>query len=132
MYLQDLENRNVHFRCTIGQHSPMDYDEKRRLCRTGRADKDAAAVRLRAARRFTELSQEDLGKAGGVKKAAVSNAEKGIAYPNRSVLLFLHREFRIDLNFMINGDFVQLPGDVQDRLFDVLSALESGTDQVQS
>jgi transcriptional regulator with XRE-family HTH domain len=107
----------------------MDHKEKRRLARTGDADKDAAAFRFRAARRVSGLSQEGLGKAGGVKKAAVSNAEKGMAFPNRSVLLYLHREFRIDLNFMIHGDFAQLPGDVQDLLFDALAALESEPDQ---
>lgn len=132
MYLQELENGNVHFQCTLGQSSPMDHDEKRRLSRIGCADKDSAAIRLRAARHVTGLSQEGLGKAGSVKKAAISNAEKGLAYPNRSVLLFLHREFRIDLNFMINGDFAQLPGDVQELLFDALSNLESEADQSQS
>ena len=131
MYLQELENRNVHFVCTLGQNLPMEYDEKKRLSRLGEADKDAAALRLRAARLVTGLSQDGLGKAGGVKKAAVSNAEKGMAYPNRSVLLFLHREYRIDLNFMINGDFAQLHGDVKDKLFQALLSLESGPDRMQ-
>lgn len=110
----------------------MDHDDKRRLARTGDASKSASAFRLRAARSVSGLSQEALGEAGGVKKAAISNSEKGLAFPTRSVLIFLHREFRIDLNFMIHGDFAQLPGDVQDRLFDALSALESEPDQVGS
>lgn len=110
----------------------MEYSEKRRLARTGDADKEAAGIRLRAARRVSGLSQEDLGSAGGVKKAAISNAEKGMAYPNRSVLVYLHREFRIDFNFMIHGDFAQLPGDIQDLLFDALSDVESESDQAHS
>lgn len=110
----------------------MDYEEKRRLARTGSADEQAAALRLRAARAYSGLSQEEFGKAGGVKKAAISNAENGRAFPNRSVLLFLHREFRIDFNFMIHGDFAQLPGDVQERLFDALSFLENEKDQTES
>jgi transcriptional regulator with XRE-family HTH domain len=110
----------------------MNHDEKRRLARSGDAGKAAAAIRLRAARIAAELSQEALGKAGGVKKAAVSNAENGTAFPGRSILIFLHREHRIDLNFMINGDFAQLPGDVQDRLFQALLTLESEKDQKQN
>lgn len=110
----------------------MNYEEKRRLARTGESEKIAASVRLRAARRVTGLSQEELGRAGGVKKAAVSNAENGSAFPNRSILIYLHREHRIDLNFMINGDFAQLPGDVQESLFASLSALEDDPDQKQS
>lgn len=110
----------------------MDHNEKRRLARTGDAEKDAAAMRLRAARLVSGLSQEALGAAGSVKKAAISNAEKGLAYPNRSVLLFLHRDLRIDFNFMIHGDFAQLPGDVQSSIFDALLALEHESDQTHS
>lgn len=107
----------------------MDFETKKRLARTGDAGNAAAALRLRAARAAIQYSQEQLGKAGGVKKAAISNAEKGSVFPNRSVLVFLNREHRIDFNFMINGDFVQLPGDVQDQLFAVLADLENAADQ---
>lgn len=107
----------------------MDFETKKRLARTGDAEKAAAAIRLRAARTAIQYSQEQLGHAGGVKKAAISNAENGSVFPNRSVLLFLNREHRIDFNFMMNGDFVQLPGDVQDQLFAALASLESATDQ---
>jgi transcriptional regulator with XRE-family HTH domain len=113
----------------MAQKRLMDFEEKKRLARTGDAEKPAAAIRLRAARAAIQFSQEQLGKAGGVKKAAISNAESGSVFPNRTVMQFLNREHRIDFNFLINGDFVQLPGDVQDRLFFALANLESATDQ---
>lgn len=131
MYSQASENGYVHIPCTLGQIWPMEYEEKRRLARTGDADKPAAAARLRAARAVTGLSQEGLGRAGGVKKAAVSNAEKGLAFPNRDILVYLFREHRIDFNFMIHGDFAQLPGDVQDQLFAALEAAEHESDRAE-
>lgn len=110
----------------------MDYEDKRRLARTGDFSLSAAAVRLRAARAVAGISQEELGRHGGVKKAAMSNAEKGSAYANRATLAYLFREHRIDFNFMIHGDFVQLPGDIQDRLFDALALIERGEDPADS
>ncbi|MEC8039818.1 MAG: helix-turn-helix transcriptional regulator, partial [Pseudomonadota bacterium] len=107
----------------------MDYDYKCSLAKTGDADHEASSIRLRAARSAIGFSQEQLGVAGGVKKTAIANAEQGRAFPGRDVLIYLYREHRIDLNFMINGDFVQLPGDVQDRLFAALEVLSNGADR---
>lgn len=107
----------------------MDYERKRSLARTGDAGHKASSIRLRAARNSIGFSQEQLGVAGGVKKTAIANAEQGRAFPGRDVLIYLYREHRIDLNFMINGDFAQLPGDVQEVLFSSLTSLESEQDQ---
>lgn len=80
----------------------------------------ACAIRLRAARGVTGLSQQEFAKECGVTKQVLNNAEAGLTYPNRAVMKHLYRAYRIDFNFIINGDFVQLPGDVQDRLFEQL------------
>lgn len=101
----------------------MNYEEKKTLARTDDLSKEAAALRLTAARRAAGLSQDQLGKAAGIKKAAISNAENAQSYAGRSVMIHLYRQHRIDLNFLVTGDFAQLPGDVQDRLFAELASI---------
>lgn len=109
----------------------MTFEEKEKLARTRDAGLEAAAVRLQAARRVTGMTQGDLGQFGGVKKAAIANAEKARAYPGRSLLVYLHRQHRIDFNFMIAGEFAQLPQDVQDQLFVALQEIADEADQKQ-
>jgi len=38
---------------------------------------------------------------------------------------FLHRNHRIDFNFVFNGDFVQLPGDIQTALEAALASAKT-------
>ncbi|WP_299359107.1 helix-turn-helix transcriptional regulator [uncultured Paracoccus sp.] len=83
----------------------------------------ACAIRLRAAFMLTGLEKhQDLAGAAGISHTVLSNAMNGATYPNREVMQYLHRAHRIDFNFLMNGDFAQLPGDVQARLFPALEA----------
>jgi transcriptional regulator with XRE-family HTH domain len=107
----------------------MTYDEKSALAHTKDFSKEAAALRLRAARKSIGLGQTELGKAAGITKAAVSNAENAQSYPGRSVMIYLYRQHRIDINFMVCGEFSQLPGDIQDSLFHALAAENNELDQ---
>ena len=104
-------------------------DEKERLARKGQMTIVACAIRLRAARYAGNLEQQDLAKLGGVSKSALSNTERGDSFPSRDVMAHLYRAHRIDFNFILNGDFAQLPGDVQDRLFPELARAETERDQ---
>ena len=73
-----------------------------------------------------------------VTNKVLSNAENGLTYPSREILSTFWRSYRIDFNFMINGDFATLPADVQERLFPALEAAtnewgrKEGSDQAQS
>lgn len=108
----------------------MDLEKKTKLARVNDMSQEAAAIRLRAAFAVTGLKQHnDLAAAAGVSKTVLSNAMAGSTYPNRNVLKYLYRAHRVDFNFMMNGDFAQLPGDVQDLLFPALEAVSSGSDQ---
>ncbi len=49
-----------------------------------------------------------------------------------NVVRFLYRQHRIDYNFILNGDFAQLPGDVQDRLFPFLVDATNAWDQKEN
>lgn len=109
---------SVFFDCSYNRD--MDFDEKQRLAHKDDTGLAACAIRLRAARKVTGREAQDLAKDSGVSKQVYSNAENGLNYPNRDVMRHLYRAYRIDFNFMFNGDFVQLPGDVQERLFPAL------------
>lgn len=105
----------------------MNLDDKTKLARVNDMGLAATAVRLRAAFIATGLKQHlDLAKAAGVSKTVLSNAMAGSTYPNREVMKYLYRAHRIDFNFVLNGDFAQLPGDVQQKLF---PALEVATNE---
>jgi len=112
--------------------APMDIDEKESLARTGKFDVAACAIRLLAARTVSGLEQQGLAAACGVTKSAINNAEAGLSFPSRDVMRYLYRAHRIDYNFILNGDFAQLPGDVQDSLFPALSAATSKWDQKEN
>lgn len=82
---------------------------------------EASAIRLRAAFLVTGLERRNmLAKAAGVSKTVWSNAMAGLTYPNRDLMKYLYLAHRIDFNFLMNGDFSQLPGGVQDKLFPAL------------
>ena len=108
----------------------MDFLTKERLAMTRDSESKAAAIRLKAARLYTGLSQDDLGAMGGVKNAAISNIEKGRSFPGRPLMTYLFREHRIDFNFLIYGEFAQLPSDVQERLFPFLQSAHNEWDRV--
>lgn len=91
---------------------------------------EACAIRLKAARLASSMSQIELAAALGYDRSTnISNMETGKNHPNREVMSWLWREKRIDFNFLMAGLYAQLPGDVQDRLFPALEAATSEWDQ---
>lgn len=111
----------------------MDLDRKIALSRINDMGLAATAIRLRAAFLASGLEKyQDLAQSAGVSKTVLSNALAGMTYPNREIMKYLYRAHRIDFNFMMNGDFSQLPGDVQDRLFSALVTANSEWDQRES
>ena len=114
----------------MADNRAMDLDNKIRLARVNDMGLEATAIRLRAAFHASGLAQhQDLANAAGVSKSVLSNAMAGGTYPNRDVMKYLYRAHRIDFNFLMNGDFSQLPGDVQERVFAALEVATSEWDQ---
>ncbi|CAM3093168.1 helix-turn-helix domain-containing protein [Paracoccus nototheniae] len=108
----------------------MNLDRKTQLARVNDMGLAATAIRLRAAFLASGLAQQqDLARASGVSKTVLSNAMSGATYPNREVMKYLYRAHRIDFNFLMNGDFAQLPGDVQQQIFAALEVATSEWDQ---
>lgn len=100
----------------------MDIDDKIRVARVGNMDKDACAVRLRAAREFTGMSQKEFAEQSDQRASAINNSERGLSYPSRKTMRFLYRGYKIDFTFILHGDFSQLPSDVSGPLLDFLAA----------
>ena len=110
----------------------MTIEDMERLARTNDMGLDAMAIRLRAARTVTGLSQKAMAGEIGIGATALNNAELGLSAPNAATMKYLFRAHRIDFNFVMNGNFAQLPGDVQDRLFPALEAATNEWDQRES
>lgn len=101
----------------------MELEHKESLARVTDMGIEACAVRLRAARGVTGKAQKDLAAAMGVSATTLNNAERALTYPSRGMMVYLFRAYRIDFNFILHGDFAQLPGDVQENLFAELATL---------
>ncbi|MEM9575121.1 MAG: helix-turn-helix transcriptional regulator [Pseudomonadota bacterium] len=111
----------------------MNIDEKEALAFTGDIGVVASAVRLKAARLAAGFKvQKQFAEACGESATNYNNMEKGNVLPNRTVMQFLYRGYRIDFNFLVNGLFSQLPQDVQERLFEHLATVKSEWDRKPS
>jgi ABC-type thiamine transport system substrate-binding protein len=97
----------------------MDIDEKERLARTKDISPDAIRARLVAARKSVGMQQIEIAAATNTKITTYNSQELRGA-PSLAVMRYFHRNHRIDFNFILHGDFVQLPFDVQNALFEQL------------
>lgn len=101
----------------------MDIDEKERLTRYRDSSDDAVARRLRAARSIASDSQKEFAGFVGLTETTYNSQEvKG--RPSREVLNYLYRNTRVGPNFILFGEFLPLPGDVQLALLDALHAID--------
>jgi DNA-binding XRE family transcriptional regulator len=98
----------------------MNIDEKEKLARTGDVSPDAIRDRLLAARKSIKMQQKDVAGEVGLK-VTTFNSQETRGAPSIKTMRYYHRQHRIDFNFILHGDFAQLPLDVQDRLFSALS-----------
>jgi transcriptional regulator with XRE-family HTH domain len=101
--------------------SNMDIELKKELAGYLKSDKVSAGRRLSAVRRMVGLTQEELAAKVGNKKASISNTERGDSHPSAELMHSLLDEYRVDPNFIVVGQFAQLPGDVQDAIFEYLA-----------
>lgn len=110
----------------------MEIEQKEQLARRGDMSRAAMALRILAARKAIGLGQDQLARdmGEGMTKQKLRNAEKADNDPPKTLMRYFYRAHRIDFNFLLHGDFAQLPADVQTRLFSALEALSSGLDQI--
>lgn len=99
----------------------MNIEQKERLAKLGDISPEAVRTRLLAARNSIGMKQQDVANAVGLKKTTFNSQEMRGA-PSVATMRYYHRQHRIDFNFILHGDFAQLPLDVQDRLFAEISA----------
>lgn len=103
----------------------MTVEEKEKIALTRDMSKAATALRLRAARSVAKIDQQmKAADLCGVSLKSYNNMEMGVSYPHRDVMKYYYRSHKIDFNFILHGDFDQLPLSIQDQLFDALSEIE--------
>jgi transcriptional regulator with XRE-family HTH domain len=107
----------------------MNIAEKEMLTQLGDMGKNACSVRLLAARMSTGMTQSEASQQSGVPTNSLNNMERGRQFPNREIMRFYFRAHRIDFNFLMHGDFAQLPADVQAQIFDALPSAKRALDQ---
>lgn len=104
----------------------MDIDEKERLTRFRDSSDEAVSRRLRAARSIASASQKEFAALVGLTETTYNSQEvKG--RPSRGVLDYFYRNNRIGPNFILFGEFLPLPGDVQIALLSALHAIDLET-----
>lgn len=109
----------------------MDIEKKEQLAKVGDISPEAIRVRMLAARKSIGMKQQEVAAEVGLKGTTFNSQEMRGA-PSMKTLRYYHRQHRIDFNFILHGDFAQLPLDVQERLFAQLSGEETTTDQKPS
>lgn len=108
---------------------PMDTQTKQKLAMSNDFGQEAAAIRVRAARNFAQLTQGQLAAKIGTRNTTISNIEKGMQFPSRPLLQYFFHEHRLDFNFMMGGLYAGLPGDVQELIFPLLADARREWDQ---
>lgn len=109
----------------------MENRTREELAMLGNMGLAAASIRLHAARLFTGMTQKEFADATKTGKTTYNNMENGRSYPNRKVMAYLYRYHRIDFNFLMHGDFAQLPGDLTPQLFEKLASARHEWEQTQ-
>ncbi len=103
----------------------MRIEEREKLFRLNDDSDEAVRMRLRAARKVAGFErQRDFAEAMNLNYQTYHSQEKK-GRPSPSTVRFLYRNHRIDFNFIYNGDFLQLHGDVQRALESALSSTDS-------
>lgn len=105
----------------------MLIDEKEALTQRTVVSPDAIARRLKAARMVAEPKQKEFAAQVGLSPTTYNSQETKGA-PSMKVMEYLYKNHRIDFNFVLFGDFLTLPGDVQSALFEALRAIDRGQD----
>lgn len=100
----------------------MDSTDKKRLAMTGDMSRAACATRLRAAITLTGMTQTEIAAQINRKASSITNQIKGDQFPSRELMNYLYEEHRVDFNFMMAGSHNQLPGDVAEKLFEILAS----------
>lgn len=101
----------------------MKIVDKERLTRHRDYSPEAISWRLQAAIKAAKIAQKTIATELD-KPLSTINSQIKSGSPSNELMVYLYKSQRIDFNFVIFGDFAQLPSDVEAKLLDALSALE--------
>lgn len=94
----------------------MDFMTKEPETAEERLLKEAVGLRLRALREASGLGQEALGESVGSSQSAIQKWEVGDRWPKPHVLLAIFVRIGGDFNFLYQGKYDHLPGDLVARM----------------
>lgn len=103
----------------------MNIEDREELFRLNDDSDGAVAVRLKAAREVAGFAKQKDFAAALNLNSKTYHAQESTGRVQLSTVRFLHRNHGIDYNFIYNGDFLQLRGDVQLALEAALSDANS-------
>ena len=89
----------------------MDHEEKRELARLGDISTEATSFRMRAARMALGLSSKDMAEELGMPATSYGAYENGKAHPKLAAIRYLYRQYDINFDFILYGDFRRLPAE---------------------
>ena len=103
----------------------MDHEEKRELARLGDISTEATSFRMRAARMALGMSSKDMAEELGMPATSYGAYENGKAHPKLAAIRYLYRQYDINFDFILYGDFRRLPAELQERVFDAMLEMQS-------
>ncbi|EBA05985.1 helix-turn-helix transcriptional regulator [Sagittula stellata] len=109
----------------------MDFDQLEHVFMRGDTSPTAIRRRLIAARLAVGMQQQEVAKAVGISKQTYHYQEQRGA-PSVKTGRYYYRAHGIDFNYLLNGDFQQLPGGISERLCEELSKLSSDADHKEN
>ena len=65
--------------------------------------KKEISLRFRMFREVTGKTQKEISKLAGISQATISRMEAGEIYPPWELISFLHKNFNLDINWLITG-----------------------------
>lgn len=98
----------------------MNIDEKETLFQRGNASDEAVRRRLRAALSISDRPQKEIAAELGISPTTL-NSQIMSGHPKKDLMVFIYRNLKIDFNFLLFGDFLQLSEATQIALIEALS-----------
>lgn len=109
----------------VNRASRVDHEEKRELARLSDISTEATSFRMRAARMALGLSSKDMAEQLGMPATSYGAYENGKAHPKLAAIRYLYRQYDINFDFILYGDFRRLPADIQERIFAAMLEMQS-------
>jgi transcriptional regulator with XRE-family HTH domain len=104
----------------------------RDLAQFGDISTEATSFRMRACRMALGLSSKEMAAELGMPPTSYGAYENGKAHPKLAAIRHLYRQYDINFDFILYGDFRRLPADIQARVFDAMIEMQNPKDRPEA